>query len=98
MEEILSLANKLAGLSFATLLLLILWGSFKRIWVWGRDVTELEVRLVAERKVVSDDRDYWKSLAERVLGLAEMQGQILRVKEGKELTTVSDVNKRLLEP
>lgn len=81
LEDIILIVNKLGGVSFATLLALILWGGFKRIWVWGRDVEAMELRHANEKKAIYDDRDFWRNIAIRATGLAEVQGQILRVKE-----------------
>lgn len=44
----------------ATLLALILFGSYRGIWVWGRDLREAK-----------QARDRWESMALRAVGLAE---------------------------
>jgi hypothetical protein len=57
---ILDIAQKLSGVSLGTLLLVILWGSYKQIWTWGRDLNAMTA-----------DRDEWKKLALQSLGAAE---------------------------
>lgn len=95
MDDILTLANKLGGVSFATLLLVILYGSWRHVWVWGRDVAALEAKHEAEKRVLTDDRDWWRNLAVRATGIAETQGQLLRTRGGAP--EVSDRNRRLVE-
>lgn len=97
MDELLTLANKLGGVSFATLLLLILYGSWKHVWMWGRDVDALERRHQADMKSITDDRDWWRNVATRATGIAETQGQLLRVKETKTNREIDDLNRRLIE-
>lgn len=94
-EEILTLANKLGGVSFATLLLIILYGSWRHVWVWERDVAKLEKQLNAEKQVLIEERDWWRNLAIRATGLAEVQGQLLQVREAKVSREVSDLNRQL---
>ena len=60
MIETLELVNKLSGVSFATLLAIILWGSYRDIWTWSRD-----------RDALKTDRDEWKALAMTNLGIAK---------------------------
>lgn len=57
---LLDLANKLGGASFATLLILILIGSYKQIWVWGYQLQRME----------QESRE-WKAMAMQGLGMAE---------------------------
>jgi hypothetical protein len=92
MEEALTLVNKLGGVSFATLLMVILWGSWKGIWRWGKDFDALEIRLRTERAVILDDRDWWRNIAVRATGLAETQGQLLKV-----TSHVDEINRELLD-
>ena len=40
MAEAITLARELGAVGFPTLLLLILYGSYKGIWVWGRQFEE----------------------------------------------------------
>lgn len=97
MDEILVIINKLGGVSFATLLAIILWGNWKHIWVWGKDVdkaiAEMEARHAKEKEEWREGLDFWRSVGIRATGLAEMQGQILKVKETGRM---DELNKRLL--
>ncbi len=73
-DDALAIVNKLGGASFATLLLLILWGSWKEVWTWTREITKLieryEMLLARER----DEKEWWRNIAMRATGIAEMQG------------------------
>jgi hypothetical protein len=60
MIELLEIANKLSGLSLASLLTVIIWGSAKDYWCWSRDRNEFRA-----------DRDRWQALALENLGLAK---------------------------
>ncbi len=81
MEEILSLVNKLGGVSFATLLAVILWGSWKRIWVWGKDcdreIAAIRARHAEEKAEWKEGLTFWRDIGVRATGLAETQGHIL---------------------
>jgi hypothetical protein len=59
-EELFSIVNKLSGVSFATLLALVLFMQWKDYWGWSRD-----------RHAVEKDRDEWKALALTNLGIAK---------------------------
>lgn len=69
MNEIIDIAQKLSGLGFGTLLALILYGSYKGIWVWGRQLTRAE-----------DDVKEWKSMALTAAGLAETTVSIAKTR------------------
>lgn len=97
MEEIITLANRIGGVSFATLLIVILYGSWKHVWVWGRDVEDMKARHQSEKQAIIDDRDWWRDVATRATGIAETQGQLLRVKETKVNREIDDLNRRLIE-
>jgi hypothetical protein len=56
----LGIVNKLSGVSFATLLAIVLFTQWKDYWGWSRD-----------RKAVEKDRDEWKALALENLGIAK---------------------------
>lgn len=76
MDAIVSLASKLGGAGFGALLLLILWGSWKNIWVWGRDVdrvTERYERLLAKSQ---EEAEWWRSIALKATGIAETQSRV----------------------
>lgn len=60
MTEVLDLAQKLGGVGFGALLVVILYGSYKGVWVWGRQLTAMEA-----------SRDFWQSAALKSLGIAE---------------------------
>lgn len=74
MEEFLTLVNRLGGASFATLLLLILWGSWKEIWTWNRDVTKLTDRYEKLLAKEREEKEWWRTIAMRATGIAELQG------------------------
>lgn len=97
MEEVVALLNKLASASFGVLVALILYGSWKGIWVWGRHLAEADARYKADLRRVQEEVDWWRSLAVKATGIAEVQGHVLRVKENKELAKVDDANKRFLD-
>lgn len=78
MAEAIALAQKLGGVSFATLMVLILLGSYWEVWVWGRQLlrereefdeqkAELEERLRRAEEISNE----WKAMTFRVAGLAE---------------------------
>ena len=97
MEEFLAIANKLSGVSFATLLTLILYGSWKRIWVWGRDLSDAEERFRNDLKRMESEREWWQGIAVKATGIAELQGHVLRAKEQKEQATIDTINQQLLQ-
>lgn len=71
MTEFFDLANKLSGVGFGTLLALILYGSFKRVWVWGfelRDAQAEHARQLAEAKAATER---WQAMTFAATGLAE---------------------------
>lgn len=60
MAEAIALAQKLGGVGFPTLLVLILIGSYFEIWVWGRQLAEMRA-----------SRDDWKAVAYQSAGITE---------------------------
>lgn len=70
------LANKLGGASFATLLLLILWASWKNLWTWSRDVDKVTARYEELLTKERDEKEWWRTIAMRATGIAEMQGSV----------------------
>lgn len=60
MKEAIDLAQKLSGLGFGTFLFIVLYGSYKGIWVWGRQLARAEA-----------DLQEWKTMALQAAGLAE---------------------------
>lgn len=78
MPEALALLQKLGGVSFATLLGLILFGSYYDIWVWGKRLREEqaafdEMKKEYERRLLHAEEasNEWKAMTFRVAGLAE---------------------------
>lgn len=97
--DLFTFLNKIGGASFATLLVIILWGSWRGIWVWGKDKTASETALLERVKRTENDRDWWRDIALRTTGIAEIQGRVLRTTVGRaddSAATVDGVNKRLL--
>lgn len=69
MPEIIDLAQKLGSVGFPTLLVLILYGSYKRVWVWGRELVEAKA-----------DAQEWKTMALQAAGLAETTVNIVKTR------------------
>jgi hypothetical protein len=44
--DVFTFINKIGGASFATLLVVILWGSWRDIWCWGKDKRAAETSLL----------------------------------------------------
>lgn len=65
MTEFTELVNRFGAMGLGTMLAAILYGSFKGIWVWGREYRKLE-----------EDRDRWMHIALRNVGIAEKSTQI----------------------
>ena len=60
MVEILEIVNKLSGVSFASLLAIVLYASWRDWWCWSRD-----------RNAMQKDRDEWQAIALTNLGIAK---------------------------
>lgn len=60
MVEAVDIAQKLSGAGLATLLVLIILGSYKGIWVWGYQLQKAEA-----------DGQEWKRLAMQGIGMAD---------------------------
>lgn len=43
MTDVMALAEKLGAVGLPSLLILILYGSYKGVWVWGRQLKDKEV-------------------------------------------------------
>lgn len=67
MKEALDFAQKLSGLGFGTFLFIVLYGSYKGIWVWGRQLARAE-----------QDLAEWKAMALQAAGLAETTANIVK--------------------
>ncbi len=78
MDEFIALVNKLGGASFATLLLLILYGSWKNIWVWSRDVAKVTERYEALLHHEIEEKEFWRNIALRVTGIAEASAVLVK--------------------
>ena len=102
-DEAAKIANTLGGVSFATLLVLVLVGNKFRIWRWGQDLVELEARHVADKtdyteraeaeaRLLHEQIVFWRDVALRNTGILESQTeQLMHV-----ATQVGAVNKKLL--
>lgn len=67
MTEILDVAQKLSGATLGVLAVFILWGGYRRIWVWGYQLDKAQT-----------DGDEWKTMALRAAGLAETSVHIAK--------------------
>jgi hypothetical protein len=97
--DVFTFINKIGGASFATLLVVILWGSWRDIWCWGKDKRAAETSLLERIKRTEEDRDWWRGIALKATGIAEVQGRVLRVTVGgvdDSANVVDGANKRLL--
>ncbi len=102
-DEAAKIANLLGGVSFATLLVLVLLGNKFRIWRWGQDYVELEARAAAEKadyteraeaeaRLLNEQIVFWRDVALRNTGILETQTeQLMHV-----ATQVGAVNRKLL--
>lgn len=102
-EELAKIANTLGGASFATLLFIILWGSYKDVWCWGRDRAALETKHTAEKselterheaeiRLANEQTDFWRTIALRNTGLLENQTEQLT----QVASQIGAVNRKLL--
>jgi hypothetical protein len=96
MDDILKIAERLSSVGLATLLLLVLIGNKLRIWRWGADYLDQEARHRQEKVELLERVKYWQDLSERFLGLAETQGQLLKVR-GANVSQIDEANRRLLD-
>jgi hypothetical protein len=70
-STILDIAQKLSGVSLGTLLLVILWGSYRGIWTWGRDLEAMKQERDVIRAALEADRNDWRRIALQHTGLIE---------------------------
>lgn len=83
-EELIAVLSKLGASGFIPEILraivitsaAILYGSYKEIWVWNRDVKKLTERYEALLAKERDEKEWWRTLAMRATGIAEMQGTV----------------------
>ncbi len=71
MTEVIALARDLSGVGFGTLLVLILFGSYKGYWVWGRQLIEQKADDERRLAIALSEKAKWESIAMKALGLAE---------------------------
>lgn len=67
MNEAFDIVQKLSGAGLATLLFLIIFGSYKGVWVWGYQLREVKA-----------ESEQWKAMAFQAGGLAELAGNIAK--------------------
>jgi hypothetical protein len=70
-SELIDLAQKLSGASFAVLMFLILAGSYFDKWCWSRDREAMKQERDVIRAALEDDRNAWKRIALQNTGLVE---------------------------
>ncbi len=71
MDDLLVIANKFSNVGFPTLLVLIGFGSYFRIWVWGRELVEAKADLNKQLAEAKEEADEWKRCAFQWGGIAE---------------------------
>lgn len=87
-EDAAKIANTLGGVSFATLLVIVLAGNKFRIWRWGQDFVDLEARCAsdkteyteraeAEARILNEQVVFWREIALRNTGILESQTEHL---------------------
>jgi hypothetical protein len=84
MEEVLTLAQKIATISFPVLMVVILIGSYWETWVWGRQLRECKAECAARLTASERDRDEWKAMALSATGLAETSLSITNRRGGSK--------------
>ena len=72
MEEILSLASKLGHVGFPTLLIVILYASWKGEYLWKREVATREAVWLARWEEQQRAAEEWKGIALQAHGLAQL--------------------------
>ena len=75
-EAVVALASRLGGAGFGALLLLILWGNWKNVWVWGRDVEKVTERYEKLLTKSQEEVNWWRSIALQATGIAETQSRV----------------------
>ncbi len=82
MSEILDLAKGLSNLGFPTLMVIILYGSYRGWWVWGRVNVDMKDDYVDRLLKMETSRDKWQAMALRATGLAEETVSIVKKSNG----------------
>jgi hypothetical protein len=70
--DLFELASKLSGAGLATLLIFILVGGWKRMWVWGYQLEQLRTDMKEQLLDERAEKQEWKSLALRNLEVAKV--------------------------
>lgn len=71
MSDILALAKELTNIGFPTLMVAILYGSFKGWWIWGKVYEAMRVDYMERLSKAEASRDKWQTMALRATGIAE---------------------------
>lgn len=87
MEEIITFANKLGGVSFATLLVIILAGSYFKKWTWyyyleSSEKEKQDQKESYEKRIAAleTSNEKWQQVALSATGISETATQILKSK------------------
>ncbi len=83
MTEAIELAQKLSSVGFPTLLVIMLFGSYFGVWVWGRFHRETVAQYEARLAKAEASAERWQDMALRGAGLAENLGTIARNRGAK---------------
>lgn len=92
-DAVFTLLNKLSGVGFGTLLAIIIYGSWKNVWVWSRDVDKLTANYEKLLAKAEEQSKWWQDVAVRATGIAEMQGNVAR-ELAKKTTDDKDKSRR----
>jgi hypothetical protein len=68
-ETLMTLAETTKNLTIAAVLVIIIWGGYKGVWVWGWSHKERVRELLNRVAELETDRDEWKNLAISNMGL-----------------------------
>lgn len=71
MAELLAIASQLGGVGFPTLLVGIIWGSYKGWWKWGKDYVDLETKYEARLLKSEISSNKWEAMALEAAGLVD---------------------------
>ena len=71
MTDLVSLAKELSSVGFPTLMVAILYGSYRGWWVWGRTLLEMRDDYIQRLSKAEQAGDRWQAMALRATGLAE---------------------------
>lgn len=82
MIDAFALAQKLGGVSFATLLVFILIGGYYRVWVWGSALKDMQLDYEKRLSKYELSNERWMTMALRATGLAEDTVGIVKKSNG----------------